>query len=106
LRSAAKERSEIEERRLQLEHDREERQRAERAQEQAEQRERDERLAAVLERDITIPAPVVNVDVHVPEQSPPVVNVNVPDDDDSAAKKVSVQRNSQGFITGMTIEEE
>jgi hypothetical protein len=105
LRIAAQERVAAEERRARAEVEAERRRREERAQDAAERGEQNERIAAALERDITIPPAVVQVDVHVPEQAPPVVNVNAPDDD-SGSKKVSVERNAQGFITGMTIEEE
>jgi hypothetical protein len=105
LRSAEQARQDAEERGWRLEEEREQRRRDERAQEIAELRERDERLAAALERDITVPAPVVNVDVHVPEQPAPVVNVNVPEEAPER-KKVTVKRGPQGFITELEIEEE
>jgi hypothetical protein len=107
LRSAAEERSAVEERRLQLEHEREERRRDERAQAAAELRERDERLtqtnariAAALERE----TPAQPIIVNVPEQPAPIVNVNTPEPKPSR-KRVSVDR-KQGFISELTIEEE
>lgn len=105
LRSASQERAAALEEARKATREREDRRREERAQEAAELRERDERLAKALERDVVIPAPTVQVDVHVPEQAAPVVNVNVPDDEPEK-KRVLVERGPGGFITGMTIEEE
>ena len=105
----------------------EERRRDDRARELAELRERDERLASALEREQ--PAPVVNVDVqvpetaapevrvtvpeqppaqivvNVPEQAPPVVHVNVPEGK-PGRKRAKVSRHPNGFIDELTIEDE
>lgn len=107
LRAAAQERAAALEEARKAEVERESRRRDDRAQDAAELRERDERLVEALERQSVVvnvpelPAPVVNVEVPAP-----VVNVNVPADDDSGTKRVSVERNAQGFITGMTVEED
>ena len=106
LRAAADQRKAAEERIRQAETEREERRRDERAQEAAELRERDERLAAALERDIVIPAPIVHVappEVHVHNEPVPVqLSLELPE----KKKSVNVKRGPGGFITGMTIEEE
>jgi hypothetical protein len=104
LRTAAQERTEAEERRRQDLAEAESRRQEERAQEAAQRRDHEERIAAALERDIVVNVPPAEVVVNVPEQPAPNVTVNVPEKE-PGRKRVSVER-QQGFISGLTIEEE
>jgi hypothetical protein len=104
LRTAAQERTEAEERRRQDLAEAESRRQEERAREAAQRRDHEERIVAALERDIVVNVPPAEVVVNVPEQPAPNVTVNVPEKE-PGRKRVSVER-QQGFISGLTIEEE